>query len=78
MNPLGSLTESDVKEQATWIEIDRAALHYNLKQITEQTMLSASLMAMVKANAYGHGLLPVVDCIRDHVSHFGVASIEEA
>lgn len=72
------LIESNVRDQATWIEIDRAALHHNLKQITEQTMLSASLMAMVKANAYGHGLLPIVDCIRDQVSHFGVASIDEA
>ncbi len=78
MSSLQLLTESNVKEQATWLEIDRAALYHNLNQITERTMPGASLMAIVKANAYGHGLLPVVDSIRDQVSHFGVASMDEA
>ncbi|MBI4000081.1 MAG: alanine racemase, partial [Candidatus Omnitrophica bacterium] len=31
-----------------------------------------------KANAYGHGLFEVVQGLRDQVSYFGVASIEEA
>ena len=78
MSPLELLTESHVKDQSTWFEIDRSALQHNLKQITQNTMPSASIMAMVKANAYGHGLLPVVDAIRERVSYFGVASIDEA
>ena len=72
------LTDTQIREQATWLEIDRLALRHNLNQLIEHTLPGANLMAMVKANAYGHGLLPVVDCIRDQVSHFGVASIEEA
>lgn len=72
------LTENRVKEQATWLEIDRSALRYNLSQMIALTLPGASLMAVVKANAYGHGLLEVAGCIRDQVSHFGVASIDEA
>lgn len=35
-------------------------------------------MAIVKANAYGHGLAQTVKALRDSVSMFGVANVEEA
>ena len=78
MNGLDLLTESRVREQATWLELDRNALHHNLAQIISLTLPSATIMAIVKANAYGHGLSEVAECLRDKVSYFGVASIEEA
>ena len=78
MKTLDLLTESRVREQATWLEVDRNALRHNLAQIISLTLPSATIMAIVKANAYGHGLFEVVQCLRDKVSYFGVASVEEA
>ncbi len=78
MTDVELLIQSVVREQATWIEIDRSALRHNLAQIISRTLPSATIMAVVKANAYGHGLFEVVESIRDEVSYFGVASIDEA
>jgi alanine racemase len=38
----------------------------------------AGIMAIVKANAYGHGLAEVVQELRDIVAMFGVANVHEA
>ena len=38
----------------------------------------AGIMAIVKANAYGHGLADVVRALRDIVAMFGVANLHEA
>jgi alanine racemase len=38
----------------------------------------AKIMAMVKDNAYGHGIIPVSQILEDHIDALGVVSIEEA
>lgn len=43
----------------TWAEIDLGAIQHNLQEIRRVTQPSAAIMAVVKANAYGHGVLPV-------------------
>ena len=70
--------ESKISEQPTWFELDRNALRHNLTQILSLALPRALVMAVVKANAYGHGLKEVVQCLHGQVSYFGVASIEEA
>jgi alanine racemase len=40
----------------TWVEIDLAAIKHNLREIRRTTHPRASIMAVVKANAYGHGV----------------------
>ena len=67
-----------VRESLTWIEIDEAALIHNLEHIKMLTLPSAEVLAVIKANAYGHGLLEVAKVLKDHVTYFGVASIDEA
>lgn len=52
-------------------------LRHNITVIQAQTPHS-KLIPMVKANAYGHGIVEVSQRIKDLVSHFGVASIEDA
>jgi len=42
----------------TWAEIDLSAIRYNVRAIKKQ-LGGAGVMAVVKANAYGHGALPV-------------------
>jgi alanine racemase len=42
-----------------WIEVDRQALVINVQQIRRRIGRDCLLMAVVKANAYGHGTAPV-------------------
>lgn len=53
------------------------ALRHNANVLQEQAD-PASLMGVVKANAYGHGALPVTRALREEgVHHFGVANVPE-
>jgi alanine racemase len=60
-----------------WAEIDRAALRHNVKVVRDR-IGSAEILAVVKANAYGHGLLGVAQTLADDAQLFGVANLEEA
>jgi alanine racemase len=60
-----------------WVEIDRSAFHHNAKVVRER-IGSAEILAVVKANAYGHGMLGVAEALADEVQLFGVANVEEA
>lgn len=56
--------------------VSQAALRHNLQQV-RRCAPRAKVMAMVKANAYGHGLTTVASALRE-ADALGVASIEEA
>ncbi len=57
---------------ATWVEVDLNALKNNLKIIRQQT--KTPILAVVKANGYGHGFLPITRAAEEAgVSWFGVA-----
>jgi len=60
-----------------WVEIDRAALRHNAEVVRER-IGSAEMLAVVKANAYGHGMLGVAEALAPDVQLFGVANLEEA
>ncbi len=60
-----------------WAEIDRSALRHNAKVVRER-IGSAEMLAVVKANAYGHGLMGVAEALGDDAQLFGVANLEEA
>jgi alanine racemase len=60
-----------------WADIDRGALRHNAAVVRER-IGSAELLAVVKANAYGHGLLGVAEALADDAQLFGVANLEEA
>ena len=59
-------------------QIDLSLLSHNLKELRRVTKPSAMLMAVVKANAYGHGAVEVARqaCI-EKVDWLGVANISE-
>ena len=63
----------------TYAEIDLSAIHHNLKQVRKQVGKHPHIMAVVKANAYGHGMLPVAKSIlkENLASYLGVAIVEE-
>ena len=61
-----------------WIEVDFAALAHNLSEIRKR-VTPAKVMAVVKANAYGHGLVPVARFYeKTAVDMLGVALLDEA
>ncbi len=62
----------------TWAEIDTEALRHNLAALRLQLEPTVGVMAVVKANAYGHGLAGVVRALAGSVQMFGVANVVEA
>src|SRR2546421_250166 len=60
-----------------WAEIDRAALRHNAKVVRDR-IGAAEMLAVVKANAYGHGLGGVAETLADQAQLFGVANLQEA
>lgn len=57
--------------------IDRRALRHNLRQVRLLAPQS-QVVAVVKANAYGHGLLETAYTLQDEADYFGVARLGEA
>lgn len=58
--------------------VSRSALCHNYRLLTERAGKNASLLAMVKADAYGHGMIQVARVLSDAgCRHFGVAEICE-
>ncbi len=62
---------------SNWLEIDLTAIADNTRQCLKRT--GVAVMAVVKANAYGHGLVPVARAARRAGAGWcGVARIDEA
>ncbi|HKS03948.1 MAG TPA: alanine racemase, partial [Chthoniobacterales bacterium] len=61
-----------------WAEIDRSALRRNVAFLRQKFGPGVEFLAVVKANAYGHGMIEVARTIADQANIFGVANLEEA
>ena len=62
----------------TWAQIDLGNLCYNYRQIRRLLKPSTRMLVTVKADAYGHGLVPVSrKLVACGVEYLGVASIDE-
>lgn len=59
-----------------WAEVDLEALRRNLA--LAQRHFGGDLIAVVKADAYGHGLPRVAKALDGHVRFLGVATVDEA
>lgn len=63
----------------TWAQVDLDKLAYNFRQIKKLLRSGTRVMACVKADAYGHGLVPVAKRLTGiGADYLGVASIDEA
>jgi alanine racemase len=63
----------------TWAEIDLNAYAHNIRELSRITRPPARLMAVVKANGYGHGAVEVArQAIANGAKYLGVARINEA
>lgn len=62
----------------TYVEVDLDRLSANLRAIREYVGPATKVMAILKANAYGHGLVPVAHHLGSQgVDYLGVAVLEE-
>ena len=61
-----------------WAEISAEALRNNLAALRAPLGPAVKVMAVVKANAYGHDVRLVVPVLADRVEYLGVANLAEA
>lgn len=68
------------KNPFVWVEIDLDSLRHNLRVLRGRSRRSgADVLAVVKADAYGHGMAEVARALYgEGVRFFGVATLEEA
>ena len=61
-----------------WAEVDLGALRRNYRQLRQRLSPGGKYLAVVKADAYGHGAVPVARVLQEEgADWFGVASLEE-
>jgi alanine racemase len=65
-------------EERCWAEIDLAALRHNARVARQRAGEGKELLAVVKANGYGHGMIEVARALREDADLFGVANLHEA
>ena len=62
----------------TWAEVDLGSIAHNFRMVRRMVAPQVKVMVTVKADAYGHGLVPVSRTLAGHgVEYFGVSSIDE-
>jgi alanine racemase len=62
----------------TWAEVDLNNLEHNFKKVKSLLHSETKILVTVKADAYGHGLIPVASrLVSCGVDYLGVASIDE-
>lgn len=63
----------------TWAEIDLDAIAHNVAAIRNHWKKQLNVMAVVKANGYGHGAIPIAKtALKAGASYLGVAMLDEA
>ena len=66
-------------EKRTWAEINLDALEHNIREIRKITNPNAQIMAVVKADAYGHGVAKCAEVLlKNGADRFAVATLNEA
>ena len=66
-------------ERPTWVEIDLSAIGNNTRQVKSLVGPQVSVLASLKADAYGHGALKVARTVlHNGASMLGVATVSEA
>jgi alanine racemase len=64
--------------QRAWVEIDVAAVTHNIQQLRKLLSPRTQLMAVVKADAYGHGAVTIAKTVLESgASWLGVATVPE-
>ena len=68
----------DIRRPA-WAEIDLGAIAHNMREIRRITSPTAEIMAVLKADGYGHGAVQVAQVVlKNGATRLGVATLGEA
>ncbi|MCL1936447.1 MAG: alanine racemase [Defluviitaleaceae bacterium] len=59
-----------------WVEINLSNILHNFDEI--QRFVGVKIMPIIKADAYGHGIVEIANILKDKASIFGVATLCEA
>ncbi|MFA6172679.1 MAG: alanine racemase [Kiritimatiellales bacterium] len=63
----------------SWVEIDLGRLKQNVRALSSAIPAETAVMLVVKADAYGHGLVPVAEAAaKEGINWFAVAFLDEA
>jgi alanine racemase len=66
------------QQQRAWVEIDLSALAHNVRQIQSLLASDTTMMAVVKADAYGHGAIDIAQTVlAEGVRWLAVATVPE-
>jgi alanine racemase len=69
---------SSFSTDRAWVEIDETALYHNVREVKRLLSPQSSLMAVVKADAYGHGAVKVAKTVLDAGGEaLAVATLQE-
>ena len=64
--------------RSVWVEVNLSNLDYNVKQIYKRSGPDPEMLAVIKADAYGHGCIRVAQVLRDNgVKTFAVSTMSE-
>lgn len=67
-----------MKQYTSWVEVDKSAIKHNLFEVKNK-LKPTRVLAVVKANAYGHGSVEVARLLlAEGIDYLGVALAEEA
>ena len=67
-----------MSDTRAWLEIDLSKISHNVKEIQKLLPSTSKIMAIVKANAYGHGDVACAkELSRCGIDFFGVSSVDE-
>ena len=67
-----------ISNKRAWLEIDLSKIEHNIKEVQKLLPKTNKIMAIVKANAYGHGdVICAKELERLGVDFFGVSSVDE-
>lgn len=62
----------------TYVKIDLKAIEHNINEVKKLINDDVKVMAVIKADGYGHGAAVIGNFLKDKVDYYGVATIEEA
>lgn len=68
----------NITNRDVWAEVNLSAITYNLNEIRRCVDKNVKLCAVVKADAYGHGAVPVAQCaVKAGADYLAVATVDE-
>lgn len=71
--------ENSLLTDRAWVEVNLENLEHNINEIKKVIQPKTKIMAVVKANAYGHGSILIAEKLSEiGINDFAVATLGEA